>query len=317
MSVVEPAMFDMAGLLPSTRPTQMVQSGNGASGLVVSLVQIGTRLVFRGLDPLDKGELKALSMVFVVLMGAASASIIAIYFLQVRRARYYMEYVTGPKDGMAPGVEHGAPAHDGKADLDRRPGSFKAAVEAARHVWPSLLAIMLTFTTSLTLWPVIPGRSCATEDGQGTLQSWWFPIVILSYNLSDFLGKSATSSLQWGARALGPMTQLLLAAIRVVVFVPLILTSSAPQLYPTNVARCVVVLSVFALGLSNGWLSTVCFMRAPKALPKGIPNEVAEQASTVLVVGLFFGISLGSVIAERLGSGPLHDSLGVCFDADA
>ena len=51
VSFVEPAVFDLAGLFPSSSPSQMVQAGNGACGLLVYLVQVCMRLVMHGFGP--------------------------------------------------------------------------------------------------------------------------------------------------------------------------------------------------------------------------------------------------------------------------
>lgn len=317
-SFVEPAVYDMAGLLPSTSTSQMVQAGNGACGLVVSVVQMSTRLLTNGTGRIDKNHLEVLTMSFIALMGATSLAIVAIYWSRVRRCDYYIEYVQQPP--VSQDIDSFNPSSRDEIEEEDKGNEnvFKAMIEAFRYVWPSFLAVALTFVVTLSLWPVIPGRGCAgtpspSGEPSSALQSWMFDLVILSFNLADFLGKSARRSLQWGTRVLSPTAQLALAALRAVLFTPLILSASAPQMYPAEIARWVIWLSVFALGLSNGWLSTVCFMRAPKALPPGTSNAVAEQASTILVIGLFLGISSGCLISYQLGRTVLHDHLGVCY----
>eukprot|EP00443_Scrippsiella_acuminata_P056491 CAMPEP_0115464736 /NCGR_PEP_ID=MMETSP0271-20121206/49034_1 /TAXON_ID=71861 /ORGANISM="Scrippsiella trochoidea, Strain CCMP3099" /LENGTH=484 /DNA_ID=CAMNT_0002891645 /DNA_START=24 /DNA_END=1478 /DNA_ORIENTATION=+ len=328
-SIVEPAVNDIAGLLPSTSTSQMAQAGTGATGVIVSGVQILTRLTTSGKGPIDKDGLQRLTRGFIVFMGVIGLAIIAVYLLRVRRSLYYATYVK--RQPTATGLDAaGGNGSDG-ADADGSNGQsegegdrscralFRATLQASRYVWPSCLAMVLTYGTTLTLWPVIPGRSCAatrsSSDGPSTLQSWWFDTIILCFNLGDYLGKSAQKSLAWGSKRFSPKAQLLMAALRTVFFAPLILTASAPQLYPAEIARWVTLLSVFALGLSNGWLSTVCLMRAPKALPPGTSNMVAEQATSLVLVGLMLGISTGCMLAYELGQTVLVHSLGVCYGA--
>jgi len=311
-SFVEPSVYDMAGLFPSALTSQMVQAGNGACGLAVSLVQITARLLSNGLGPIKKEQLEILTQTFIALMGVLSAALI-VAMLSMRRAGFFGRYVEQHRDHKK---DNRVRREDVIEQAKSSTAFVKASLVAIQHVWPSFLAITITFWTSLTLWPVIPGRACASpSDREGTLQTWWFDLIILAFNLSDYIGKSLRRSLKWGAVNLSPMTQLCLAIARAFVFLPLVLTASAPQMYDATLARWVVLLSVFALGLSNGWLTTVGFMRAPKALPPHTPNLVAEQASSVLVVGLFLGVSSGCFTAYALGETVLKGSLGVCSES--
>uniref|UniRef100_A0A7S3X9N7 Uncharacterized protein n=1 Tax=Strombidinopsis acuminata TaxID=141414 RepID=A0A7S3X9N7_9SPIT len=318
--ICEPAVYEIAGLMPSTVPSMMVQSGNGACGLCVSCIQVLTRLFCAGLGPVSKEQLKALTKGFLVLMGLSNAAFLRLYWGSVRQTSPYKLFVMSHR---AEDDDHSAEESDGaslaKNAETEQMSLVMATVLAIREIWPTFLSVVLTFFVTLTLWPVIPGRTCVGEEERDeTLQSWWFDIIIFTFNLSDFLGKSEPKSLKWGARVLTPMQHLLLAVLRGLIFAPLILTGSAPQKYDSHTARWVVLLSVFTLGITNGWLSTVCFMRAPKAFPPSTPSLVARQASSGLVLGLFTGISGGCMGAFLLSQTTLiSDSLGGCYGATA
>uniref|UniRef100_A0A7S1AGF5 Equilibrative nucleoside transporter 1 n=1 Tax=Noctiluca scintillans TaxID=2966 RepID=A0A7S1AGF5_NOCSC len=183
------------------------------------------------------------------------------------------------------------------------------------HVWPSVLANFLIFFVTLSLWPTVIGDACVVPltENNPKLTSWWFDIVMLTFNLGDFIGKSEKYTLQWGTRVLSPKVQLALAVLRAVIFFPLILTASAPQLYSPASARWVLLFGTLGVGLSNGWLSSVCFMRAPKALPEGTRNEVAEQATSLLYFGLFLGLAFGALAAFVAQQTFLKNHLHVCY----
>jgi len=303
--MVEPAVYEMAGLLPSTRTSMMVQSGGGACGAIVSVIQMSARLLFSGLGPTSKEQEEDLTRAFIVGMGLSGALFALVFWRLVRPNGYYQEHVVAAESRAA---EKQAAELAGASLL-------RETVLALKHVWPSFVALILCFGTSLMLWPVIPGRTCVgTAPGDEVLGSWWFSLVMLAFNLSDFIGRTALTSLNWGARALTPVRRLGLAALRAVVFLPLSLSGSAPQSYDPHVARWVVLLSVVLMGLSNGWLSTVCFMRAPKAFPSTTSIVVVEQASTVLVLGLYLGLSGGCIAAYMLSEAALGQHLGVCFE---
>mmetsp|Transcript_71431 Transcript_71431/g.209746 ORF Transcript_71431/g.209746 Transcript_71431/m.209746 type:complete len:477 (-) Transcript_71431:9-1439(-) len=302
-AIAEPAVYDMAGLLPSTRTSMMVQSGNGACGMIVSAIQLGARLLLNGLGPISKGQLETLTRVFIAVMALSSGLFALLFWRYVRPNRHYQRHVVAGEDRAA------------QKDTETTAGLMRATILATKQVWPSFVALILCFGTTLTLWPVIPGRTCVgTAPGDDTLASWWFGLVIFVFNIADFAGKTWYTSLSWGARVLSPRQQLALAVLRACLFFPLILTGSAPQSYDPHLARWVVLVSVFLLGFSNGWLSTVCFMRAPKAFPSSTPIVVVEQASTALVLGLFIGIAGGCFMAYALGQTVLSASLGACFE---
>ncbi|CAE8674618.1 unnamed protein product [Polarella glacialis] len=317
--MIEPAVYDMAGLYPSALTTKNVMFGNGATGVVVCIVKISVRLCTNGVKPLAVAELEQLTHVYFALMGLAGIGLPAVYLLLMRRSKSFKKYVkceyTIPKtDLQSNGSDGEASATDPGGDCVRKESGLSAALQALKHVWPSMVATTITYITSLALWPVIPGSMCLSGPGDSnpTLRSWWFDIVLLIFNVGDLVGKSEHRSLSWGARNLSSNLLLACALCRAFLMFPLVLTASAPQSYSPTVASWVALAGVLLLGVSNGWLSTVCFMRAPKALPAGTSNSVAEQASTLMVMGLFAGISLGSLAAYELGEGPLQRYIGAC-----
>jgi len=312
-SIAEPAVYDMAGLMPSALTSQAVQAGNGACGVIVCLAQILTRLIFNGFGDIGRNELESLTYAFFVLMAFSGIVLGLVYIFRIRPSYYYQSYVehtdaeTNEQKSLAVAVT---------LSPDEVPG-YKATMEAFGHVWPTMLAVTITFALTLVLWPVMPGLACVEsprrEATDHTLQSWWLDIILLTFNVADALGKMERHSLEWGARVVTPMLQLALACLRIFIFAPILFCSSAPQSYSPASAKWVIITSVFFLGLSNGWLSTVCFMRAPKALPANTSNVVAEQASTLLVLALFCGLSVGTSLAYVLGKTVLAPHLGNCY----
>jgi len=309
---VQPAYFEMAGLLPSTMTSQAVQAGIGAAGVVVCGVQILARLASDGLQEASLSSLQGLTYFFLGLTATAAALQILLFFLIIRPSKLYAEYIDYA-------------AHDSVIDAGpaaqssfQSQGSQEISVAAARRIalrfsWPSVLCIIICFGATTLLWPSIAGVACVgSSASSGTLQSWWFEIIVTSFNIGDFLGRAEKVSLKWGARALSPMTQLALSLLRAAIAAPLILTASAPQLYSPDIAAWVVLVTIFFFGVSNGWLSTICYMRAPKALPADTPSSVAEQASTILAMGMYWGLFTGCILAYYLTSHPLKGILGKC-----
>jgi len=344
-SLMEPALYEMAGLLPSTRTTQMVQVGIGSSGTLVAISQTATRLATNGTGAIGKQDLRTLTIIFLACAGLAAVGMVVLFVTKVERNpwyKYVLDHVEEEEeDEGATHVEMavlGRPAvatpHDESAsDLlssisgaDGAGGhgwlgacrrNWRATMEALRHMWPSVLAITIVFWGTLTVFPVIPGMACVHEadmlGSDSVLQSWWFDFVLLAFNVGDVCGKCLRSWAEWGARSFSPSTQVGLAVARNLLIVPLIIFSSAPQLYDPILARWAVLAGTYFVGVSNGYLATICFMRGPKALPPTAPNSVAAQASSTMTMGLFLGIALGCMTADKLASTVLQDSLGKCF----
>jgi len=310
---VQPAYFEMAGLMPSAMTSQSVQAGIGAAGVVVCVVQILARLASNGLQEASLGSLQGLTYFFLGLTATAACLQILLFFSIIRPSKLYAEFIDYA-------------AHDARPDVPpslSSQGSQEMSTAMARRLafrftWPSVLCISMCFASTTLLWPSIAGVGCvSSSSSSGTLQSWWFQIIVFSFNLGDFLGRAEKVSLKWGARALSPMAQLSLSVLRTAIAAPLIFTATAPQLYRPEIAAWVVLVTVFIFGVSNGWLSTVCFMRAPKALPADTPSIVAEQSSTLLAMGMYWGLFSGCIIAYFLTTYPLKGILGECYGAES
>eukprot|EP00927_Polykrikos_kofoidii_P055216 TRINITY_DN4949_c0_g1_i2.p1 TRINITY_DN4949_c0_g1~~TRINITY_DN4949_c0_g1_i2.p1 ORF type:complete len:486 (-),score=55.16 TRINITY_DN4949_c0_g1_i2:193-1650(-) len=315
-AVLEPSIFEMAGLMPSTFTTQLVQLGLAVSGVAVITLSMLIRLLSSGIEETTIEVLKSLTVISWVLVTLSGVSMSLIYFFVIRPSSFYRDYVEDVQGCFSSEDSHHRRLNARFDDVeDDDENLLWATCEAARHIWPSLLANAMVFFLTVLLWPIIPGLSCVTSPSNAdrSLQSWWLNIILLTFNIGDLMGKSEHGSLNWGSKHLTPLSQLFLALLRAVLFTPIILLSSAPQSYSPTIARWVNFAAVLLLGLSNGWLSTVTYMRAPKALPRGTSNCVAEQASALVVMGMYVGLCSGCTAAFVLTKTILAGHVGVCF----
>ncbi|KAL0345334.1 UNVERIFIED_CONTAM: Equilibrative nucleotide transporter 8 [Sesamum radiatum] len=141
--------------------------------------------------------------------------------------------------------------------------------------------VFMIYTVTLSIFP-----GFLAENIKSDLLKDWYPITLIAtYNVSDFVGKSLTSV--YVVKGIGRATWGCMARL---VFYPLFMGCfRGPEWLRTEAP--VVVLTVL-LGLSNGYLTSVVMILAPKA----VPQAEAEVAAIVMAVLLGMGLVAGSVI---------------------
>ncbi|KAK4430789.1 Equilibrative nucleotide transporter 8 [Sesamum alatum] len=141
--------------------------------------------------------------------------------------------------------------------------------------------VFMIYTVTLSIFP-----GFLAENIKSDLLKEWYPITLIStYNVSDFVGKSLTCI--YMMKGIGRATWGCMARL---VFYPLFMGCfRGPEWL--RMEAPVVVLTVM-LGLSNGYLTSVIMILAPKA----VPQAEAEVAAIVMSVLLGMGLVAGSVI---------------------
>ncbi|CAN1852846.1 Equilibrative nucleotide transporter 1 [Linum perenne] len=142
--------------------------------------------------------------------------------------------------------------------------------------------MILIYLVTLAIFP-----GYVTEDVKSEALKDWYPILLLSsYNVFDLVGKSLTAVylLENSKVAIGSCFARLL-------FFPLFLAClHGPAFFRTEIP--VTVLTCL-LGLTNGYLTSVLMILAPKS----VPLHQAETAGIVMVLFLTLGLASGSIVA--------------------
>ncbi|VAI50482.1 unnamed protein product [Triticum turgidum subsp. durum] len=144
------------------------------------------------------------------------------------------------------------------------------------------IGVVLIYAVTLSIFP-----GFITEDVHSDALKDWYPIMLISaYNVFDLIGKClpAIYLLQNSNVAVaGSFTRLL--------FYPLFYGClHGPSYFRTEIP--VTVLTCL-LGLTNGYLTSVLMILAPKA----VPIHHSETAGIVIVLFLVVGLVLGSFVA--------------------
>lgn len=151
---------------------------------------------------------------------------------------------------------------------------------ARKIPWP-IFGILSIYIVTLSVFPGFLAESLASK----LLKDWYPFLLITVYNVSDFAGKSLTA-----VYVLKSIKKTTWACILRLLFYPLFAAClNGPKRLRTEVP---VVVLTFMLGVSNGYLTSVIMILAPKS----VPASEAELSAIVLVVFLGLGLVGCSVL---------------------
>ncbi|KAI4335708.1 hypothetical protein L6164_014330 [Bauhinia variegata] len=146
--------------------------------------------------------------------------------------------------------------------------------------WPAF-GIFIIYIVTLSIFP-----GFIAEDLKSEFLKDWYPILLITiYNMADLIGKSLTAFyvIKCIRRATWASTTRLL-------FYPLfIVCLHGPKWLKTEAPMVVLT---FMLGLTNGYLTSVLMILAPKS----VPISESELSAIVMTVFLGFGLVGGSVL---------------------
>lgn len=340
--LIEPALYEVAGLMPSTETSRQIANGTGFSGFinqaVVIIIMLGMTGTSGSAISVEASRIQQVAYVCVFL--AMAILTIVVWFVGIKRNPYYIRYVIQDIDivesnGVSPqhrndsdsegsspkpvlALEAGVDTAERVKDTKKQDfvpfSELPTLWKALKVVWKQVITLWITYGTSLMCFPVIPGAMCVADP---KLQAWWFQIVLVSFNLLDCLSRTRIFPIAWGIRHITPNMQLILASVRALIICLLLFTGAAPQRYSPEIARWVVLVAVLFMGVTNGYLSTVAISSAPKtamASGKDIKGDVVQYAGGLGAMGLFLGISTGTILAYILGQGSSFSSnIGQCY----
>ncbi|MED6216709.1 Epsin-1, required for endocytosis and actin patch assembly [Stylosanthes scabra] len=267
-ALVQGSIVGSAGELPE-RYMQAVVAGTAGSGVLVSVLRIFTKAVYSQ----DASGLRnsanlyfAVSIVFVFVCMVFYNMVDKLPVMQYYKELKMQSVVTQDEDSV------------------KLTGSaWRSTVwdVVGRVKWYGF-GIVLTYVVTLAIFP-----GYITEDVHSQLLKDWYPILLITcYNVFDLVGKTLTSVylLENGNVAV-------VSCIVRLLFFPLFLGClHGPKFFRTEIP---VTILTSLLGLTNGYLTSVLMILAPKI----VKFQHAETAGIVTVLFLVIGLAAGSVIA--------------------
>lgn len=234
------------------------------AGVLVSFLRIFTKAVY----PQDYNGLRNSAILYFVV-GIVLMVICVVFYNVAHRLpviKYYHELKLQAVD---------------EADEKKGPLSGPVWEIMGRIKWHGV-GIVIIYVVTLSIFP-----GFITEDVHSELLGDWYPILLItSYNVFDLVGKSLTSLYLFENEnaAIG-------ACFARLLFYPLYLGClHGPQFFRTEIP--VTVLTCL-LGLTNGYLTSVLMILAPKT----VQLQHAETAGILVVLFLVVGLASGSVVS--------------------
>ena len=142
--------------------------------------------------------------------------------------------------------------------------------------------IFLIYAVTLSIFPGYLTQDVHSE----ALKDWYSIILIAAYNVFDLIGKCLPALYMSKSE-----TTAIAGTIGRLLFFPLFLACMhGPQILRSEIP---ITLLTCLLGLSNGYLTSVLMILAPKS----VPIQHAETAGIAIVLFLILGLACGSVIS--------------------
>ncbi|TYI61437.1 hypothetical protein E1A91_D10G172100v1 [Gossypium mustelinum] len=267
-ALVQGGLIGATGELPE-RYMQAIVAGSDGSGVLVSMLRILTKAVFpQDADGLRKSAYLYFftSIVFmvicIVLYNVAHKLPIMQYYEELKAEAVKEEKAEkGPMTGPV-----------WRATLWNIVGTVK---------WYGF-GIVLIYVLTLSIFP-----GYITEDVHSLVLKDWYPVLLITgYNVFDLVGKSLTAVYLFENEKVA-----ISACVVRLLFFPLFIGClHGPQLFRTEFP---VSLLTCLLGLTNGYLTSVLMIMAPKS----VQIQHAETSGIVMVLFLVVGLASGSVIA--------------------
>ncbi|TYJ14648.1 hypothetical protein E1A91_A10G130800v1 [Gossypium mustelinum] len=267
-ALVQGGLIGAAWELPE-RYMQAIVAGSGGSGVRVSMLRILTKAVF----PQDADGLR--KSVYLYFFTSIVFMVICIVLYNVAHKLPIMQYY-----------------EELKAEAVKEEKAEKGPMTGP--VWRATLwnivgtvkwygfGIVLIYVVTLSIFP-----GYITEDVHSLVLKDWYPVLLITgYNVFDLVGKSLTA-----VYLLENAKVAISACVVRLLFFPLFIGClHGPQLFRTEFP---VSLLTCLLGLTNGYLTSVLMIMAPKS----VQIQHAETSGIVMVLFLVVGLASGSVIA--------------------
>ncbi|XP_076932682.1 equilibrative nucleotide transporter 8-like [Bidens hawaiensis] len=249
------SLIGSAGNLPN-QYMQAVFAGTASSGILVSFLRIITKASL----PHDSQGLRTSAHLYFI---------VSTIFLMVCIVCCTLSYKLHVMQQHYKQLQHEQPTSNPKLWY------------VARTIqWPAL-GIFITYTITLSIFP-----GYLAENIMSKVLKDWYPIMLIAtYNMADFFGKSFT--VIYMSKSITKATWCCVARL---VFYPIFTAClHGPKWFRSEEF---VVFLTFMLGFTNGYVTSVIMILAPKLVT---PSE-AETAAIVMALCLGIGLVSGSIL---------------------
>ena len=226
-------------------------------------------------------------------------------FIGTRRSTFF-RYYAGEEGGSELLINEELAVNNDSDNTNPMPTNstaFDRLKLVRKHSWEYCLAVFLTFTITLCLWPAVAVLVESQFKNNKTRSTWandyFTPVsVFLLFNVGDLIGRSIANALKLpDITKRGKLIVLILSLLRAI-FIPLFIfcnaspdTRTLPVIFSSD-ADFIIITTFFAL--SNGYLGNICMLHGPKTVEDSV---LQEETAMVLVACLVIGTGSGSFLS--------------------
>eukprot|EP00053_Salpingoeca_punica_P009796 m.88185 g.88185 ORF g.88185 m.88185 type:complete len:457 (-) comp15169_c0_seq1:166-1536(-) len=280
IAVLQGGMFGLAGQLPA-KYTQALMSGQGLAGLFVSLLNVLTLAIADGKPEEAAIIFFSISVVVIILC--------LVSFLVLMRQPMLHFYVD-----VQSHMQQITPRNSRRSYITGQATLYETFTTIRL---PALL-VFFNFFITLTIFPGLAANIASTLDDSTYTDVYFVALMcFLTFNLSDFIGRTLAGFVHIPSAE--HYKRLTLPILLRAGFLPLFIFCNVQLLHENNYAPYLFhhdafpYAFMFFMGLSNGYLGSLCMMYAPGLVD---PAE-AEPASAIMVFCLSLGIGMGCLFS--------------------
>jgi len=295
-SVYQSSMFGLAGILGKDY-VSAVMSGQSLAGMFSTIAAI----VSASINPIRLGHCKTsdsenitlgyfLSAVTIMLMCIVSFLIL----IRMPFTQYHLKLCSALNEKLTVSISNNTKPLLTKND--KFSGTVQGVLCITCRIWEYAVSVFLIFTVTLSLFPAVLTniRSVHYHSDEPEKHPWsdclFIPLMcFLVFNTSDLIGRLITQWIIW------PRNKhiILILTISRIMFIPLFLMCNHKgSTNETILLKSDIYPIVFntLMGLSNGYLATVCMIVAPQS----VDSNNTERASTIMSFFLSSGLTIGA-----------------------
>ncbi|KAF5402240.1 Nucleoside transporter [Paragonimus heterotremus] len=292
-AIVQGSVFGIAALLPP-RNMKACLEGQALAGVLAAIAQIAS--IAGSPRPTDS----ALAYFLIALTFLAVATCL---FLLLKRNTYFSYFwnarnnTQSVKPSSLEDVEQDEiDAHQPMIVSDR----FRIA-QSLKDVWVHGLSVWSVFLVTLTMFPALlqPVRSKYYSEKDPWTGKFFTPVIVfLSFNVFDWIGRALAGVIKWPRLRQKWLLMGICLARAVLIVLGLFLNQQPRARLPVVFLHdAFPIIYVIILGLTNGYLATLCLMYGPSFASPGNSEGAGVALSIYLALGLCCGVALSTGLA--------------------
>uniref|UniRef100_A0A7S2SXR6 Equilibrative nucleoside transporter n=1 Tax=Chloropicon primus TaxID=1764295 RepID=A0A7S2SXR6_9CHLO len=277
--VAQGSVFGSAAVLPA-RYTQAVVSGTSVSGVVISVLRVLTKALISQ----DEAGLRRSTYLY---FGVAGTFCVFCIFVQAALSklpvyRHFMGLNAGDEEKA--GLTQSDAGAEGQPVVEEEGSSIR---QIFSRTWPLGLGLFFSYAVTLSIFPGFLAEDVESE----TLGDWYAIVLILGFNVMDFIGKSCPVYERF--RLHSAVGLFMVSIFRCAFYILYILATFGPEFLKGEPLGPMYVSVITAfLGFSNGWLTSNCLMKAPSL----VNHRDAEKTEMLMVWFLLLGLMVGALL---------------------